>query len=253
MNLLPIVILLPIILLSWQIRAQQAPPGNYPEFSYEMLAKDTIRCRELSVFRSKHSEPLIIRKGKPDENMLYVTLLPSTHQIELYQYARCSEGVYERDYIEINGQEFVPDKLYYGKKLSASSDRICTDIASGYEFVFGEKSYLVLHLYWPFSSSRSGTELLLFDVTNPKKIIPYAMGKQGCPDIKCFNDFDKDGHLDFVDYSGRADRANVYTLKNTGFELNPSYYLVIRDDSFRGYIDLDKSRWFFKLKVQGNK
>lgn len=215
-------------------------------FSYEILARDSLKCQYIDLSLAKIEYSKVIDSS--DEGVVTMQKIVLDDGINYYKYnfANTEKQLKVRDAIEIKGVKFNIDSLYYEKQYDYKKPYIFSSIVNISKFEFGSRNYIaffVQDISNPVTLPNS--LVLLFDITE-KRVISIPVGFQASEDLKCFNDFNSDGILDFAHWQQGYDfqkRLVRYELKNNKFVIKKQDFIQIYEKEDGYYVDVKNSNW----------
>lgn len=217
-------------------------------FSYDVLAKDSIQCEYLDLGLAEVKYSQLIDSG--ELGIVTMQKIAVDKEINYYKYnfANTEKQLRARDAIEIRGTKFNIDSLYYGKQYDYKKPYMFTSLVNISKFNFSHRDYIAFFIQDISNPvTLPNTLILLFDITE-KDIINIPVGFQASEDLKCFNDFNKDGILDFANWQQGYDfkkRLYRYELKDNKFTKNKHDYVTINEEVDDYYIDSKNSCWSY--------
>lgn len=164
--------------------------------------------------------------------------------------------------IHIGKKRFILDSLFYGKEYE-KYESIVTDVNifgvfKIYEITYKNKNYILAYTgYMGGNNSLINIKPLVF-ILNASEAIFVDFGEvyQSTLSPLCFDDFNDDGELDYINWSYFSSlSADFYLLTNNGIKKTP-FYLLIDNTNYWGnekysilpIVDMNNSEWFDKIK-----
>ena len=165
-----------------------------------------------------------------------------------HNFANTDDFIKQRDAIEIYGFKFSIDSLYYGRKYNYKKPYIFSSLVNVAKFNFKNRRYIAFFIQDLSNPvTLPNTLAFLFDISEIKNVFCIPIGFQASEDLKCFNDFDNDGVLDYADWKQGYDyqkRLYRYKLdKNKKFVMQKKDFVIIEEDSSGYYINSKESNW----------
>jgi hypothetical protein len=226
--------------------------SGYTRFSYSLLANDSLKCQylDLNAVRLEYSK----RIDSSFHGIITVQKFALDDDAKLFYYkhnfANTNAQIKQRDAIEIHGFKFNIDSLYYGLKYNYKKPYIFSSLANVAKFNFKTQKYVaffIQDLYNPVTLPN--TLVLLFDITDVKNIICIPVGFQASEDLKCFNDFDNDGVLDYAGWKHGYDyQKKLYRYKlnkNNRFVIQKKDFVIIEENASGYNINPKESNWHY--------
>jgi hypothetical protein len=226
--------------------------SNNTRFSYSLLAKDSLKCKYLDLNLARLEYSKIIDSSSHGVVTVKKYSLDGDSKIFYYKhnFVNTDALIKQRDAIEIYGLKFNIDSLYYGRKYNYKKPYIFSSLVNVIKFNFKNRKYIaffIQDLYNPVNLPN--TLILLFDISEIKNVICIPIGFQASEDLKCFNDFDNDGILDYADWKQGYDyrkRLYLYKLdKNKKFVIQKKHFVIIEEDVSGYYINSNESNWSY--------
>lgn len=211
-------------------------------FSYSLLAKDSLECQYLDLSKSKLEYSKIVDSSFHGVIKQQKFLLDNNFKIYYYKnnFANSTAQIRNRDAVEIHGVKFNIDSLYYGKKFNHKDPYIFSSLVNVVKFNFSNQRYIAFFIQ-DLSNPVSfpNTLILLFNISDVKNIFCIPIDFQASEDLKCFNDFDNDGVLDYADWKQGYDyQKKLYRYKlinNRKFLIQKKDFIVIEENE-SGYL-----------------
>ena len=225
--------------------------NKYIDFNYKIIHKDTIfYCKYIEV-----NEPIEKKLYKDSaEYNVYIREIDINYPIRLYNYSEQKPVAnetpfarHDRDFLQIGSEKFIFDKLEFKDSLTKECPKYFA-LRNAYSFYFNKDTFFVGFFEATRSRSKPNYLICLFNITNKDKPNLLLFEYQASHTIDCLGDFNQDGYLDFAHKVQLENKLTCKTLKNGNFEELEEFYLTIIDSPHEPKIDLQKSRWFFKLK-----
>lgn len=224
-------------------------PNEKIPFSYTLLSTDTLACEYINLSTSKVKSATDINVGNSQRINLQKFELDSASRIFFHKhnFSGLDKVTKYRDAVELYGKKFKIDSLIYGKDYM-KNPYIFASLINVAKFSFNKSDYtafFIQDISNPVTSPN--TMLLLFDVTDKNKIVYIPIGFQASEDLKCINDFNKDGVLDFAKWSQGYDfQSHLYRYElssNHKLTLKKQDYVAIVEDTDGYYVDVKNSNW----------
>ena len=221
-------------------------------FSYSLLAKDSLKCQYLDLNAAR----LVYSKKIDSSSHGVITVqkfaLDDGGKLFYYKhnFANADVQIKQRDAIEIQGFKFNIDSLYYGRKYNYKKPYVFSSLVRVAKFNFKNHKYVSFYIQDLSNPvTLPNTLVLLFDISDTKNILCIPIGFQASEDLKCFNDFDNDGVLDYADWKQGYDyqkRLYRYKLdKNNRFVIQKKDFVVIEENASGYYINSKESNWHY--------
>ena len=228
-------------------------------FSYSLLAKDILKCKYFDLTKSKLQYSKVVDSSFHGVITEQKFLLDDSLKMYYYKhnFANSTAQVRNRDAVEIHGLKFNIDSLYYDKKFNRRMPYIYSSLINVGNFNFNSQSYIAFFIQ-DLSNPMTlpNTMILLFNITDDKNIFCIPVDFQSSEDLKCFNDFDNDGVLDYAcwrhgyDYQKKMYRYKLSRSKK--FIIQKNDFVVI-DENPSGYlINPEMSHWPY-WQIKNNK
>jgi len=221
-------------------------------FIYSTLAKDTLFYKRIVNFKTIDS--FDVRKNTECPNRIFVQEIDKENQVKTitHLHNNICEPPLDLDIIEISGRKFYMDSLLKKTEFNKGDLPTLMGLMDVYKFELKNRKFIVFYMYNIALSTSAMYQLVsLFEITNLNQPIPLITRYQACDDLKCFNDFNHDGNLDFADWNEHEDTLSCYTLpkgEKKFVKLNDRF-LKIDEKTFGFYtVDTQNSKWFFSLK-----
>ena len=223
-------------------------PDDKVRFAYSLLGKDSLHYKylDMSTLNVAYSDEINLGTNGTISLKKYELENESTIFFYKYNFTGTDRLTKHRDAVELYGRKFKIDSLVFGKRYY-DKPYIFSSLVNIGKLHFNQHDYIAFFIQDisnPVSSPN--TLILLFDVTDTIKIRYIPIGFQASEDMQCFNDFNKDGILDYAEWTtGYAfeKRLYRYELVNNEFIIKKEDFIVI-DEKHDGYfIDVDSSKW----------
>lgn len=225
-------------------------------FSYSLLSSDTLDCEYLNLSTSKVKLSTEINIGNSQKITLQKFELDSESRFFFHKhnFSGVDKVSKYRDAVELYGKKLKIDSLIYGKDYM-KNPYIFASLINVAKFSFKKSDYIAFFIQDisnPITSPN--TLLLLFDVTNKNKILYIPIGFQASEDLKCINDFNKDGVLDFAKWSQGYDfQKHLYRYElssNHKLTLKKEDYIAIIEETDGYFVDVENSNWRYSKIAQ---
>jgi len=226
---------------------------NEIRFSYTLLSKDTLACEYINLSKLELNSTTSINVNKDEKIINQKFEVDRGSQIYFYKnnFSGVDKLTKNRDAVELYGRKMKIDSLYYGKEYF-KKPYIFASLINVAKFSFKNKNYVaffIQDLSNPVTSPN--TLLLLFDVTNKNDFVYIPIGFQASEDLKCINDFNKDGILDFAKWTQGYDfQKHLYRYElnnNSKFIIKKGDYMTIDEKVDGYYVDIQKSNWRYGI------
>ncbi|WP_433831146.1 hypothetical protein [Flavobacterium anhuiense] len=233
------------------LNSSELDKSNSVLFSYSLLAKDSLRCDYIDLNNAKQIYSKVIDSSSHGVITEQKIMLDDAESIFYYKlnFANSDAQIKKRDAIEIQGHKFNIDSLYYGRKFNRKMPYIFSSLVNVIKFNFNKQKYIAFYIQDVSNPvTLPNTLILLFDISDLKDIFCYSLDFQASEDLKCFNDFDNDGFLDFADWKQGYDYQKKlfrYKLINRKFVLQKKDFVIIEENSSGYYINSKLSNWSY--------
>lgn len=239
------------LLITSILSCQNKEMKNYEDlnFSYSILGKDSLSCNYINLSNVKLELTKEINHIKEGKISLQKFQIENENKIYFYKhtFTNINKLTTIRDEIELYGVKYKIDSLYYGNDYF-KKPYVFSSLVNVGRFIFNKHSYIAFFIQ-DISNPITfpNTLILLFDISDKNKISYIPIGFQASEDLKCFNDFNNDGILDFAKWTQGYDYIEClyrYELNDKNkFVPKKTDFVFIKEKQDGYYIDIIKSKW----------
>jgi len=226
--------------------------SNNSLFSYSLLSRDSLKCQYIDLNQAKMVYSKVVNSSHHGIITEQKFILDDQAKIYYYKhnFANTNAQVKQRDAVELEGHKYNIDSLYYGRRYNYKKPYIFSSLVNVAKFNFNNQKYIAFYIQDLSNPvTLPNTLILLFDISDLKNIFCISLGFQASEDLKCFNDFDKDGFLDYADWRQGYDyqkKLYRYKLNNKRrFIIEKKDFVVIEEDVSGYYINFKESNWSY--------
>ena len=250
------------ILISLSFGDQQ----NGKEFNFENLKSAQIVKKEIGFPNETqiyNDQLFFASEVNSEQNRLITVNLTKEHTIVHHCYSNLlNDLTSNEESIELNGKKLNIYELLHKNTTKKNIPRNIQIVFNNgiYSFDVGNKKYILLGAsdrqiirniernYW-----------LLLEVKGKEITNTYSFIDGYTNDANCFNDFNNDNILDYLNWDFNKNKIDFYTLEKNDFTKNEKYYIYVNpspeqtERKSNGYgvlynlLDQKKSKWFYKL------